>query len=409
MKKLFLILSLFTIFYNSLYPKNNFTKPDQIIFVFGGDINKKFVQYVIELTGKERPKICYLPTASADNEKNIKYWNFLCDLLKIEPQVLKVWVSSDKSNKSFEDILLNTDALVIGGGNTLNMLGIWKAQGIDTILQKALKKGVIISGGSAGSICCFKTGISDSRPTCLSIVDGLSFLPFSNCPHYSDSTRKQLYHQLIKNQSICSGYASDDLSGVLFVNGKLKEAVSLNDINHSYYVHTKNSDLISEKLYSKIFISKNAISTDSYSVLNIDKPVKAFNEMYDLSNPLNSFISIRYLFANGKNSKYKHTASQALKARLSDTTSDIKIEDKLKNKFLNTEINKVLVYEDSVAGVINNSNDGYFGLWYFYNENGSWLSAGEDIGGDTMLEAEITFREKAKMHFEKLKQQNTGK
>ncbi|MDR0429654.1 MAG: peptidase E, partial [Tannerellaceae bacterium] len=173
---------------------------EQTIFAFGGDIKPKFIQYVVDLTNKSNPKVCYIPTASADNVDNLKYWDFICKQLSIEPNVLKVWVSSDKNAKTFEETLLDMDAIVVGGGNTLNMMAIWKAQGIDTILNKALRKGIILAGGSAGSICWFQNGISDSRPTSLSVVDGLSILPYSNCPHYADSTRKSMYHQLIQNR-----------------------------------------------------------------------------------------------------------------------------------------------------------------------------------------------------------------
>ena len=113
---------------------------EETIFTFGGDINQKFIQYVVDLTGKQNPRICYVPTASADNEDNIKYWSLICKQLSLESFVLKVWVSSNKSNSTFEETLLGMDAIVVGGGNTLNMLGIWKAQGIDEILQKALLK-----------------------------------------------------------------------------------------------------------------------------------------------------------------------------------------------------------------------------------------------------------------------------
>lgn len=134
------------------------TNPDQTIFVWGGDINKRFVQYVADLTQKSLPKICYLPTASADNADNIKNWESICKSLAIDPYILKVWVNSKTDTVSFEEILLNMDAIVVGGGNTLNMMGIWEAQGIDKIMQKALRKSIILAGGSAGSICWFQSG-----------------------------------------------------------------------------------------------------------------------------------------------------------------------------------------------------------------------------------------------------------
>ncbi|OFY28892.1 MAG: hypothetical protein A2X09_12810, partial [Bacteroidetes bacterium GWF2_43_11] len=234
----------------SLRAQQNTNEKNETIFVWGGDISLKFVQYVADLTKKENPKICYLPTASADNLDNIKYWSNICKMLKIDTIILKVWVSSSEKNQSFEDILLNSDAIVVGGGNTLNMLGIWKAQGIDTILQKALKKGIILSGGSAGSICWFQNGISDSRPVNLSLVNGLGYLPYSNCPHYSDGNRRNLYHQMIINRKISTGYASDERSGVLFKNGKAVEFVSQSDKQNSYFVYIEKGTVQSKMIIS---------------------------------------------------------------------------------------------------------------------------------------------------------------
>ena len=402
--KSFIIILLVIILLNiNGHTQTKSIKPVQTIFAFGGDINQKFVQYVVDLTKKQNPKICYIPTASADNADNIKYWNFICKQLSLAPIVLRVWVSSDPTSKSFEEILLSMDAIVVGGGNTLNMMGIWKVQGIDSILGKALEKGIILSGGSAGSICWFQNGISDSRPVNLSAVNGLSLLPYSNCPHYSDSLRRTLYYQQIKVNKINAGYACDELSGVLFKNGKFVEAVSLNDINDSYYINLKNGTVHSEKLKSRILINKDALPITAYTSIDVNKAVKYFSEMYDQTSPLNAFVSIKYIFANGQDIKYKHIVSYYLKDHLSDTASDIKVNENQRNRFLNTKINRVLVYKDSVAGVINKVSDDYFGLWFFYKENGKWLSAGEDVGGATVFASEITFREKAKMHLEKVR------
>jgi len=297
MKKLYLILFAIALLNISGQAQKKSGKTEQTIFAFGGDINEKFIQYVIDLTNKKNPKVCYVPTASADNANNIKYWNFICKQLSIYPYVLKVWVSSDPKSKTFEEILYDMDAIVVGGGNTLNMMGIWKAQGIDSILRKALDKGIILAGGSAGSICWFQNGISDSRPVKLSVVNGLSFLPYSNCPHYSDSLRMEFYHQQIKDNKINAGYACDDLSGVLFKNGQLVEAVSQNDINNSYYVTLKNRTIRATKLKSKILINKDALPVTAYNTLDINKTLKDFPEIYNQETPLNAFISIKYAFS----------------------------------------------------------------------------------------------------------------
>jgi len=227
--------------------------PDQTIFAFGGDINKVFIRYVAELTGLPKPKICYLPTASADNVYNINYWYDACHDLPVEPYVMRVWVSSNEDTRTFDEILLGMDAIVVGGGNTLNMMAIWKAQGIDTVLHKCLQKGIILAGGSAGSICWFNNGISDSRPKELSVVNGLSFLDFSSCPHYSEGgQRKDLYHKKMLDGVINPGYGSDYYAGILFKNGRFVKAVSVNAKNNSWFVSVQDGKIVEQKLESEI-------------------------------------------------------------------------------------------------------------------------------------------------------------
>ena len=403
MKRLFILLSLIGILHINGQTQTNDKTAEQTIFVFGGDINQKFIQYVVDLTKKQNPKVCYVPTASADNADNIKLWNFFCKQLSIEPNVLKVWGSSSDTPKTFKETLLNMDAIVVGGGNTLNMMGIWKAQGIDQILNEALRKGIILAGGSAGSICWFQNGISDSRPVNLSVVDGLAFLPYSHCPHFKDNLRRNMYYHQIKNNEIKPGYACDELSGVLFKNGICVGAVSQNDINNSYYISQKNGVILSKKIESKILVNKDALPIDGYIKTDINKTLKDFPEIFNQETPLNAFISIKYVSVNGQDSKLKMVSSYYLKDRLSDTVPDIQVNESRKSKLLDTQIDRMLVFEDSVAGFISKIHEGFYGLWFFYNENGKWLSAGEDVGGETVFESEITFREKAKMHLEKLK------
>ncbi len=226
---------------------------DQYIFPYGGGQNKLFIKEIIKLTGKERPRICFLPTASGDSEQNIIRWYELVHDLSVEPYVQKVWINSYDEKKSFEDVLLSMDAIVVGGGNTLNMIAIWKAQGIDVALKKALEKGIILSGGSAGSLCWFDNGTTDSRPIELTVVHGLGFLPFSHSPHYhSEEYRRPLYHKNIENGIFKAGYAMDDYSGIIFKNGKPFRIVSLGEEYNCYFVSMKDGKLVEEKLKAEI-------------------------------------------------------------------------------------------------------------------------------------------------------------
>jgi len=226
---------------------------DQYIFPFGGGQNKYFINEIIKLTGKERPRICYLPTASGDSESGIiRFYDLVSDL-SVEPHHQKVWISSYNQKESFEEVLLSMDAIYVGGGNTLNMMAIWKAQGIDVVLKKALEKGIVLAGGSAGSLCWFDNGTTDSRPKELSVVEGLGFLPFSHSPHYhSEEYRQPLYHKNIANGIFKAGYAMDDYTGIIFKNGKPFKVVSLDDEHHSYFVSMKDGKVVEEKLKAVI-------------------------------------------------------------------------------------------------------------------------------------------------------------
>lgn len=226
---------------------------DQFIFPYGGGQNKFFIKEIIKLTGKERPKICYLPTASGDSERSIIRWYELVHDLSVEPSVQRVWISSYSQKVSFEEILLSMDAIVVGGGNTLNMMAIWKAQGIDKVLKKALEKGIVLAGGSAGSLCWFDNGTTDSRPKELTVVEGLGFLPFSHSPHYdSEEYRRPLYQKNIKNGIFKPGYAMDNYAGIIFKNGKPFKVVSLYEERNSYFVSMKDGKVVEEKLEAVI-------------------------------------------------------------------------------------------------------------------------------------------------------------
>ena len=247
MKRLIFILLFSTFSFSITYSQ------DQYIFPYGGGQNKFFIKEIIKLTGKERPKICYLPTASGDRERNIIRWYELVHDLPVEPSVQKVWISSYNQKQSFEEVLLGMDAIVVGGGNTLNMIAIWKAQGIDIVLKKALEKGIILAGGSAGSLCWFDNGTTDSRPKELSVVEGLGFLPFSHSPHYhSEEYRRPLYHKNIENGIFQAGYAMDDYSGIIFKNGQPFKVVSLGEEYNCYFVSLKEGKVVEEKLEAEI-------------------------------------------------------------------------------------------------------------------------------------------------------------
>lgn len=228
-------------------------KIDQKILVTGGVFDKTYIKYLAKLTGKTNPKICFMPSATGDNPQNIIAWYTKCEDLEVRPYVLKTFIASYSSPKSFEEVIMSMDAIVVGGGNTLNMIAIWKAQGIDIALKKAYEKGIVMAGGSAGSLCWFKGGSTDSRPKELSIVECLGFLKYSHSPHYLNEVgRRPLYEKLILEGKLGPGYACDDSAGLYFENGKLKKSVTLNAKNKNYFVSASDGKIVEEILPAEI-------------------------------------------------------------------------------------------------------------------------------------------------------------
>lgn len=225
----------------------------QLLVYGSGRHTVPFLKYMAEATGKERPNLCFMPTASGEDLDYIKSFYEVCSQINVVPHVMSVWINSYDQKESFEDIISRMDAIVVGGGNTLNMLAIWKAQGIDTAIKNAYDNGVVMGGGSAGSLCWFNAGTTDSRPKELSIVKGMSFIDKSHCPHYnSEKSRRPLYHNNILSGKLTDGYACDDRSAIHFINEEVHTSVSLDKENHSYYVYSQNGIIKEDRLESKV-------------------------------------------------------------------------------------------------------------------------------------------------------------
>jgi peptidase E len=207
------------------------------ILIAGGNYNTTFIRYMAELTGKKRPKILYLPTASADSPTGIIQFYMACAPLDVEPSVQLSFIESLSQKHGWDEVLLGVDGIICSGGNTLNQQAIWHAQGIDDVLRRAWDQGVVLGGASAGSLCWFEEGTTDSRPKELSIVKCLGLLKGSHSPHYdAEPGRRPLYQELISSGQMQPGYACDNDAGIYFEDNTVKRVVSARDGAKCYYV-----------------------------------------------------------------------------------------------------------------------------------------------------------------------------
>ncbi len=223
------------------------------LFVYGGGSDKPIINHIIKLTKKENPKVCFVPTATGDSTVSIASWHSLCEGLPMRPHVMRVFIDSYTTKESFEEKLMKMDAVFVGGGNTLNMMAIWKSQGIDLALRKAYDSGILMTGASAGSLCWFESGTTDSRPKELSKVECLGWIKASHCPHYNvEEFRRPVYHDLITRKELSPGYACDNQSGIYFENENMIHCVSSNPKSKSYYVDLQEGKIVERELKSEL-------------------------------------------------------------------------------------------------------------------------------------------------------------
>jgi dipeptidase E len=190
--------------------------------------------YILNLAAKAKPKVCFIPTASGDSNDYIHRFYKSFHQHQCVPGHLSLFKGHTADLESF---ILEQDILYVGGGNTRNLLTLWRDWGVDKFIKKAYERGVILAGISAGSICWFEEGVTDSIPGRLSSLNCLGFLSGSNCPHYDgESDRRPSYHSLIRQNEILSGIATEDGVAAHFINENLFQFVSSHPDKQAYSV-----------------------------------------------------------------------------------------------------------------------------------------------------------------------------
>jgi peptidase E len=223
------------------------------ILIAGGGFGTAFIRYMATLTGKPRPRVCYLPTASADSPSGIISWFRSVAPVDAYPLVQESFIASTRQTQSWEDVLLSVDGIVASGGNTLNQQAIWKAQGIDVVLKHAWDRGIVLGGASAGSLCWFEEGTTDSRPKELTTVQGLGFLKGSHSPHYDrEPGRRPLYQKLIGSGQMKPGYACDNDAGIYFEDNTVKRVVATRKDAKVYYVSVVDGKVVEKMMEPEI-------------------------------------------------------------------------------------------------------------------------------------------------------------
>ncbi|SMO46105.1 peptidase E [Melghirimyces algeriensis] len=218
----------------------------QIIAMGGGGFsmepeNLLLDQYILKQSGKPKPKVCFVPTASGDSVSYIRRFYRAMKSLDGEPSRLTLF---PPTTADLEDYVMEKDILYIGGGNTRNLIVLWREWGLDQIIRKAWENGMILAGISAGAICWFERAVTDSIPGQISAIDGLGFLPGSCCPHFDGETdRRPGFHQLLLDGVIGDGFAIDDGAALHFNGTQLKRVVSSRPYAKAYALRRKGNQV----------------------------------------------------------------------------------------------------------------------------------------------------------------------
>jgi peptidase E len=216
--------------------------PGQILAIGGFSLGSRFDDLVLELGG---PRVCFVPTASACPEIGLgTFYESFAGRAEPSHVLFNPWPRGD-----LREHVLAQDVIYVSGGNTANALAIWRAQGFDAVLREAWERGVLLCGWSAGMICWFEAGVTDSfGPELAGMRDGLGFLPGSACPHYDGEPRRREVYPPLVADGFPPGYAVDNDAALHFVGTELHEVVAVRDGATAYRVEPEGETPLDARL-----------------------------------------------------------------------------------------------------------------------------------------------------------------
>lgn len=225
--------------------------PRQIIAIGGAALTPelddlKLIDYFLRQTHKRKPKVCFIGTAGGDSESARLRFYAGFSRFECQPGHLPFF---SRTPRDLESFILEQDAIFVGGGNTRSMLAVWRDWGLDIHLRAAWTRGTVLGGVSAGAICWFDEGITDSIAGPLTAMHGLGFLRGSCCPHYdSEAQRRPTFRKLVARGAIAPGVAADDGVGLHYVDATLSRALSSRRGAGAYQVSRSGRTAVERRL-----------------------------------------------------------------------------------------------------------------------------------------------------------------
>lgn len=213
---------------------------------FGRSTSNGIIEnYILNQSAAICPKICFIPTATGDNDAYKVNFYSTFSKLNCEPVHLDFF----KRTPDLKKLIDAQDVVFVGGGNTISMLAVWKTWGLDKILKQAYENGTIMSGVSAGAICWFKQGITDSWADELKVMDCLGFAEGVCCPHYDEEAeRRPFLHKFLLSTTTKSCFAIDGGCALHLIEGKPFKAIAFAKRKNAYLVEL-NKNQVKETSY----------------------------------------------------------------------------------------------------------------------------------------------------------------
>ena len=222
----------------------------QVIAIGGGGFGRTqdsnlIEKFILDQTGKKKPKTCFIPTATGDLDPYIVNYYSVFSKLDCDPS----HISFFKRTIDLEEHILKQDAIFVGGGNTKSMLAVWKEWGLDLILKKAYEQGILMSGVSAGAICWFEAGLTDSWASELKMMECMNFIPGSCAPHYDEEPeRRPATKKFLEDQSISFMYGIEGGAALHFIDEQPRSTIRFAQNKNAYKV-TLESNKMNESAY----------------------------------------------------------------------------------------------------------------------------------------------------------------
>jgi peptidase E len=212
------------------------------------------LHYAVDLSGASGvvPRVCNVSTASGDDPR------FQMDMSEAGRvagfNLTHLSLFSMPNLEDIEGHLMSQDVVWVNGGSVANLLAVWRVHGLDAILARVWRAGVVLAGVSAGSICWFEGGTTDSfGPELQAVTNGLGFLPYANGVHYdSEARRRPLVHRLVADGTLGTTHCTDDGVGMLYRGTELVEAVSEQEGKGAYIVSRDGDSVVEERLETRL-------------------------------------------------------------------------------------------------------------------------------------------------------------